>query len=140
MAFAGYSTTVEAAKTAGDIVTMLAKAGARRVRTEYTSDGRPEGISFEIATQYGVQAFTLPVRVKAVHAVLNRQGLQPRYATLEHAEKVAWRVAHDWLKSQLALIEAEMVSLDEVMWPWMIGTGGQTAYEAYAERQKALEK
>lgn len=140
MPFAGYTTTVEAAKSAGDVTAMLAKAGARRIMTEYTNDGRPEGMSFEINTKLGTQGFTLPIKTKAVHAVLKRQNLQPRYQTLEHAERVAWRVAHDWLKSQLSLIEAELVSLDEVMFPWMIGAGGETMHETYVEqRLKALE-
>lgn len=139
--FAGYTTTVEATKTAGDITGMLAKAGARRIMTEYTADGRPEGMSFEITTKLGIQAFTLPIKVKAVHAVLKRQNLQPRYQSLEHAERVAWRAAHDWLKSQLSMIEAELISLDEVMFPWMIGAGGNTMHEAYVEqRTKALEQ
>ena len=139
--FAGYTTTVEAVKTAGDITTMLAKAGARRIMTEYTTDGRPEGISFEIPTTLGIQGFALPVKIKAVHAVLKRQSLQPRYQTLEHAERVAWRVAHDWLRNQLALIEAEMVTLDEVMFPWMIAAGGGTMHDSYVEqRTKALEQ
>lgn len=133
MPFAGYTTTVEAVKTAGDVTAMLASAGARRIMTEYTSTGRPEGMSFEIETKYGVQAFTLPIKTKAVHAVLKRQKLQPRYQTIEHAERVAWRVAHDWLRNQLALIEAEMVSLDEVMFPWMIGSGGQTMHSLFVQ-------
>lgn len=133
MPIANYTTDVNPSKTAGDITAMLAKAGATRIMTEYGTDGRVTGMSFEIDTKIGPQGFTLPVHPQRVQAVLKRQRVTPKYQTIEHAEKVAWRIAHEWLRAQLAIIESEMLSLDEVMFPWMLGPGGETVHDIYID-------
>lgn len=136
----GYTTTVDAAQTAGEISGLLAKAGARSVMTEYSSNGRPSGMSFLIQTEYGERAFSLPIRVDGVLATLKRDRVAPKYQTPEHAEKVAWRVAKVWLRAQLALIDAGQTSLAEIMFPWMLqGAGQEGAYAWYVSKQKAIE-
>ena len=64
--------------------------------------------------------------------------MPPRYSTPEHAERVAWRIVKDWLEAQLAIIRTEMVTLDQVMLPYMVGDEGHTVYELYRDRQLAL--
>lgn len=136
----GYTTKVDAAQTVGEIGALLANFGASRIMTEYGAGGRPTGVTFEIKTATGAQAFTLPVRTEAVQATLVRDKVQPQYRTFEHAEKVAWRIALVWLRAQLALIDTKMVTLDEVMFPWMVGGGGQTLHQIYVDRGlKALQ-
>lgn len=130
----GYTTKIDAAQTVGEIGALLAKFGARRIMTEYGDGGRPTGVTFEIPTDTGDATFALPVRVAGVQATLERDKVQPQYRTMEHAEKVAWRIALVWLRAQLALIDTKMVSLDEVMFPWMVGGGGQTLHAVYRER------
>jgi hypothetical protein len=91
-------------------------------------------------TPYGLRDFALPIRTDGVLAALQRERVQPRYATREHAARVAWAIARDWLRAQSALIDAGLVSLDEVMFPWMVGgQAEQTAFEAYRSQQKAIE-
>jgi hypothetical protein len=64
---------------------------------------------------------------------------QARYSTPEHAERVAWRIVKDWLEAQLAIIKTEMVTLDQVMLPYMRGDNGATIYEIYRDQQLAIE-
>jgi hypothetical protein len=53
-------------------------------------------------------------------------------------ERVAWRIAKDWLEAQLAILQSEMVSIDQVMLPYLHVDGDKTLYQAYAERENAL--
>lgn len=57
-------------------------------------------------------------------------------ADLQQAERVAWRIIKDWIEAQMAIIEAQLASMDEVFFPYMLDSAGQkTLYEAYCERQ-----
>jgi hypothetical protein len=138
-----YTTTVAAARSISEMQTMLARHGAAAVATRY-ADGEPSGLSFTLETPLGQRAFTLPVNVNGVLSVLRadpkvrRAG--SRYLTPEHAARVAWRVAKDWLEAQLAIIDANMATLDQVMLPYLHVEGERTLYEAYVEREMlALE-
>lgn len=138
MPIAGYSTTVNASKTAAEVSAMLAKRGASRIMTEYGDGGRAIGLSFEIRAEYGTRGFELPIRAEGVLATLKRDRAEKRYLTIEQAEKVAWRLVRDWLRAQLALIDAGSVSLDEVFFPWMIAGERGTMHEIYVSQQKAI--
>ena len=138
MPILNYTTGVAASRSIGQIQSLLVKGGARAIMSEYADDGSSKGISFAVETAFGQRAFTLPVNVDKVHAVLKRQRVQPRYQTKEHAERVAWRILKDWLEAQLAIIQTEMVTLDQVMLPYMQGEGGKSVYELIVENQLAL--
>ena len=69
---------------------------------------------------------------------MKRQKIEAKLKTLEQAQRVAWRIVKDWLEAQLAIIETEMVTLDQVMLPYMQGDNGQTVYELYRDQQLAL--
>lgn len=144
MPIANYTTGVSVATTAGEVTGLLAQSGANRIMTQYKTGSQGtsiESMSFEITTEYGPRPFMLPIRTEGVLATLKRDGVPKKYLTLEHAEKVAWRIAKDWLRGQLALIDAGMTTLDEVMFPWML-TGGreeQSMYDVYVSKQKAIE-
>lgn len=135
-----YTTGVNVDRTVAEITKMLAKHGAHEVRTTYTAGG-VSGIAFVITTPHGPQPYQLPVRVDRVLQVINKQGLERRYRTREHAAKVAWRIVKDWLAAQLALLETEMVTLDQVMLPYaIVDAKGTTAYDEYLNMrlQKAI--
>jgi hypothetical protein len=131
-----YTTTVATERTISEIQKLLVKHGADAILTRY-EDQRPVGLSFRLTTPHGVRDFTLPVNDEAVHLLLIRQGVQARYRGREHAVKVAWRVLKDWLAAQLAIIEAEMATFDQVMLPYM-QMGELTVYDAYVERETSL--
>lgn len=133
-----YTTTVPVARTIGQVQGQLVEAGARAIMTEYTDAGRITGISFAVQTGYGMQSFLLPVNAHKVLKVLERERVQSRYQTEEHAERVAWRILKDWLEAQLAIIRTEMVTLDQVMLPYMRAEGDRTVYELFVEQKLAL--
>jgi hypothetical protein len=117
---------------------MLVGAGARRIMTEYDDDGRAVGVAFTVETARGERSFLLPVNSAPVLDVLKRQKVSGTYLTPEHAERVAWRIIKDWLEAQLAIIATEMVTLDQVMLPYMATGGGTTMWDLYRDSQLAL--
>lgn len=138
MAVLNYTTTIAASKTVAEMQAMLAKAGAARVAVAY-EDGSAVAVTFELRTPHGDRVFTLPVDVDAMHRLLARQRRSNTKVkdTREQAERVAWRVMKDWLAAQLAIVETQMVALDQVMLPYLHVDGDRTLYAAYKARESA---
>ena len=134
-----YTTTIAATKTASECVARLAEHGASAIGITYANK-RPTGITFKIETVHGERQFSLPVNtdgtLKALLNASRRGGIAPRYSTSEQAERVAWRVIKDWLEAQLALIEAGIADMAEVMLPYLHVAPGLTLYAAYAQDER----
>ncbi|MHB1131676.1 MAG: hypothetical protein ACYC4L_04740 [Chloroflexota bacterium] len=141
MPILNYTTSIAVEKTLGEIQAILARAGARSVLIDY-SNGTPTAVAFIVPTQWGDQGFRLPANVEATWKALTKQsqsGKVPRrFATREQAARVAWRIVKDWLEAQMAIIEAEMVTLAEVMLPYHVQPSGKTLYQAMEDRRFAL--
>jgi hypothetical protein len=139
-----YTTKIAAKRTAGECLDLLAEAGAHAVSVTY-ADRVPSGLAFRLDTAAGRRDFSLPVDVGGVHSLLlkiDREGgwaagerpVRTRtYTTRAHAVDVAWRVVRDWLEAQLALIAAQMATLDQVMLPYLEVDPGTTLYQRYLE-------
>jgi len=138
MPLLNYTTEVPVSRTIGQIQGLLVEAGARSIVTNYDEVGRALGVAFVMETANGQRGFTLPVNPARVEAVLKRQKVPTRYQTQAHAERVAWRIVKDWVEAQVAIIRTEMVTLDQVMLPYMHGGDGRTVYELYVQEQLAL--
>jgi hypothetical protein len=134
-----YTTTVAAPRTIGQVHAILVEAGARQIMTTYSEIGEPTGIAFAIETAGGSRAFKLPIQADRVLSVLKRDPKvrNTKYATPEQAERVAWRIAKDWLEAQLAIVRTEMVTFEEVMLPYMRTEDGRTVYELYVDNELA---
>jgi hypothetical protein len=137
MPILNYTTKVDAAKTAAEVQTILAKAGASGVAMHFDR-GEPTALAFTAMTPFGLREFELPTNWQAVQRVLRRQRVQASFLTDEHAKRVAWRIVKDWTEAQLAIIQTEMVSIDQVMLPYMRTDSGTTVFEQYAGEQKLL--
>lgn len=83
----------------------------------------------------GIAATVERVLVKEVATGLRIHSLGSR----EHAARVSWRVVKEWLEANLALIAAGMASPDETMLPYLHVAPERTLYQAYREREAALE-
>lgn len=131
-----YTTSVPVGRTLSEIQEMLVKHGADAVVSRYAA-GQIVGLSFTLPTPHGQRAFTLPVDTDAVHRVLVKQlGAGKKASSKEQAARVAWRVLKDWLAAQLAIIEAQMATLDQVMLPYLHVNGELTMYEAFKENEQ----
>ena len=141
-----YTTAIPVTQTVGECQAILAAAGAASVAVHY-EDGHPSGLSFTLKTPHGTRAFTLPVDLEAMQRVLAQAEKDGQFAAAkkragtysgrEHAARVAWRVAKDWLEACLALIAARMATIDQIMLPFLHVDDERTLWEAYREREQA---
>lgn len=134
MPIKNYTTTVPAAQSVAEISGMLATHGASKIQQEYMG-GQPVSIAFQVDTENGIRGFYLPANTCAVTAVLQKQKVR---ATAEQAQRVAWRILRDWVAAQMAIIETEMVAVDEVFLPYMADRSGRTVYQLYQANQLML--
>jgi hypothetical protein len=145
MSVLNYTTSIAASKTIGEIQALLAKHGANRIAVDY-QDSQPSGLTFALVTPHGARLFTLPVNIDAMHRLLIaesragrlKSGQAKARESREQAERVAWRVAKDWLAAQLALVQTEMAALDQVMLPYLHVDEHRTLYAAYTEQENVL--
>ena len=146
MAIKNYTTDVPVNKTVSEIHLMLADHGAKRILFDYGADSKVTAISFTIETPTGEQAVRLPANVEHVREVLRQQKNNPRNRNRsqiddseDQAERVAWRIVKDWLAAQLAILETEMVDVQQVFLPYFLNRQGQTLYEVYSSGALMLE-
>ena len=138
MAILNYTTTIEASKTVNEIQANLAKHGAKAVLLNYDQQGQIESLSFLV--RHGEQdiPFRLPVDPASVLRVLQRQNVPARFQTKQQAVRVAWRIVKDWVAAQMAILETEMVSMEQVFLPYLVSEDGHTLYESMVQRQFLL--
>lgn len=135
MPLLNYTTKVNVYTTLGEIQGQLVKHGAKKIMQDYDDEGRITALAFMVDTPGGPRGIRLPANVEAVHAVLTRQKVK---CDREQAERVAWRIVKDWVEAQMAILESEMVQMDEIFLPYMLNSAGTTVFEAYRNNQLAL--
>jgi hypothetical protein len=136
-----YTTVIDPQKSAGECVAMLARHGVTALGQTFDGKGVPTGLTFQIMTPWGMRQYSLPINVTGTNAALakaySKRLIPLRYANLEQAQRVAWRVMRDWLEVQLALINAGVAELNQVMLPYMHADPGVTVYEKYVQNEQA---
>lgn len=139
MPLLNYTTTIEAIKTVSEIQKILAKHGAKAILTNYNDEGLIEALAFKVATPYGEIDIRLPVDPDAVLNVMTRQNLQGKipksFVNRPQAVRVAWRIVKDWVESQMAILETEMVKMEQIFLPYVISQDNRTLYEVMVNGQ-----
>ena len=138
MPIANYSTTVTAQKSIGEIQKDLVKHGAKKILMDYENQ-EPIGLSFIIDTTFGEMPFKLPANIERVQAVLNKQRVRTSVPR-DMAVRVAWRILKDWVRAQMALLETEMVSIEQIFLPYMQSESGKILYEIMKDNRLQLPK
>lgn len=128
-----YTTSVEPQTTIAEIQEILVAHGAKSIMTNYTDDGKIESLSFMIEVDGQPRGIRLPADPTPVLKVLQRQyqeGKVPRPYVNEHQSlRVAWRIIHYWIKAQMAILETQMVKMEQIFLPYMIMRDGKTLFE-----------
>nr|DAR44498.1 MAG TPA: hypothetical protein [Caudoviricetes sp.] len=132
MPLLNYTTKVDVYTTISAIQGQLVKHGAKKIMQEYDDAGRITALSFQIDTPNGLRAIKLPANAEPVRRVLSKQKVK---CDVEQSERVAWRIIKDWVEAQMAILESEMVQMDEIFLPYMLNSKGQTVFEAYQSQQ-----
>lgn len=143
MALLNYTTGIQAVKTVSEIQRILASHGAKTILTNYSNAGEIESLSFQTDTPHGLISIELPINPEAVLNVLKRQcslGKVPRrYAEKSQAVRVAWRIVKDWVEAQMAILETEMVLMEQIFLPYIISKDGRTLYNVMADSHFLLK-
>ena len=139
---ANYTTEVKAKRSIQEIEDMLVAHGAKHILMDYDDQKEPIGLAFIVATSYGGDvAFRIPANIDRVKAVLIKQRVRKREVSQELASRVAWRILKDWVRAQMAILETEMVTIDQVFLPYMqAGEEGKTLYEVMRDHHLQLPK
>ena len=131
MPLLNYTTKIPAEQTAAEIVSILVRKGATEILTHYGPGGMATGLEWRMETGNGPMGFSLPINTDAVFEILTRDQIMKTNpaARMQQANRTAWRIIKEWILAQMALIETEMVTAEEVFLPYML-TGRQTLYQA----------
>ena len=144
-----YSTEIPVERTIAEIEKLLSSNKAQRILKEYDGSGTVTSISFIINTDYGPMPFKLPMNTKAVMQVINNQTEQfvtrrsgrdrvvskKYWNDMEQAKRVGWRIIKDWLEAQCALLQLQMVKIQEIFLPYVVMKDGKTFYEQIEEKK-----
>lgn len=134
-----YTTKVPAAQSANEIQMMLVKRGAQGVLFEYEQGtGRIAALSFKILINGNPIGFKLPNDWRAVGKVLVRDGIRRAHSDEDYVYRVSWRILRDWVDAQMALLDVQMVVLEQVFLPYAITKDGKTVYETLAKDPSRL--
>ncbi len=126
-----YTTKISAQKTVGEVMTILVSHGAAAVLMNYGDGGLIMSLSFKVKTAQGEIGIKLPVHPEAVLKVMNKQNIPPRFCNKQQSTRVAWRIAKVWVQAQMAIIETEMVKMEQVFLPYWVMPDGSTLYDHY---------
>lgn len=117
MAIKNYTTKISAAQTVGEIQEILAMHGARKIMLEYSEKGKVSSVTFCLECFGAMRGFALAPNVAGVMSVMVKSKLK---CDEQQAERIAWRNIKDWIAAQIALIEAEQASMEQLFLPMMI--------------------
>lgn len=130
MSLLNYSTKIEAEQTIGEIQRMLSSHGVTAMMTEY--DGRNvSAVSFKMNIEGRSIGFKMPCNWRAVKQIFDEDPTikNTKLNVDEQAIRVSWRIIHTWVRSQLALVEVNMVTIPQVFLPYMLTKDGRTLAE-----------
>jgi len=143
MPLLNYTTAVEALKTVGQIQGTLVAHGAKSIMMNY-DNGVVVSLSFLVGTPFGQMPIRLPIDANAVLKVLKQQSAQGkvprRYANYEQAVRIAWRIVKDWVEAQMAILETEMVRMEQIFLPYMVTKNDKTVYEVMVANRLLLSQ
>jgi hypothetical protein len=130
MRLLNYTTKIDADKTAQEISKCLSMHGASGVLTEY-KDGILASISFKITLNGNDMAFRLPCDYRPVMEVMygnkrTRYGARGQSERKLQAVRTAWRIVKDWVEAQMALVETQMVTTQQIFLPYAVMRDGRT--------------
>ncbi len=137
MGLLNYTTKIDADKTAQEIAKCLSSHGARAVLTEYDEvEQTIKAISFKINIAGNEISFRLPCDWKPIYEILakdakldywdNDKNERRKSDLRAQAVRTAWRIVKDWVEAQMALVETQMVTTQQVFLPYALRKDGTT--------------
>jgi hypothetical protein len=129
MALKNYTTKVPASRSVSEIQEMLQKHGASGALMEYEQGaGRIASLAFKVTLNGQDWGSRLPLRWREAQRVMKEQRIS-KSRDDDYCYRVAWRILRDWVDIQMALVELEIVQIQEVFLPYVVQKTGQTLFE-----------
>ena len=141
MALLNYTTKIDADKSASEIAKCLSMHGAQAVMTEYDPEHNyVSSLAFRLLVNGNQLSFRLPCDWRPVQKILEQQRDRNRRIdpSQEQAVRVAWRIVKDWVEAQMALVETQMVTTQEVFLPYAVMRDGRTLAQNIASDPSML--
>lgn len=146
MGFKNYTTKISVEKTIMEIEQILSKHGVTDIWKQYDGAGNIMGVNFIVDGEFGKMPFRLPMNAQAVSQCIKNEraagrakGIPKRLAEdIEHARRVGWRIIKDWIDAQLAIVDMELVKVEQVFLPYAYDySSDSTLYEKLKEKKFA---
>ncbi len=146
MSLKNYTTSVSTEKTVSEIEKILSMHGATAIMKQYDGVGNITELNFMITTEFGRMPFKLPMDAQKVLQILKNEKRAGKALGLSKADSqdinrarmVGWRIIKDWIDSQLALVEVNLVKVEQVFLPYAYDPiKNITLYESIRERKFA---
>ena len=132
MAILNYTTKIKSEKSIMEIQQILVAHGATKIVTDY-NEGIPTAVTFGLNLRGRMIAFSLPANYAGVLNSMKKSDVPKRFLTEEQALRVSWRIIKDWVKAQMALVDAELAEVSEVFLPYAITKKGNTLFKEIGE-------
>lgn len=137
-----YTTSIEPQKTVAEIQEILTSHGAKSILSNYDGEGKIKSLSFMVNTPNGDIAIQLPCNPEPVYKILKQQNAEGkipgRFVDKHQALRVSWRIIFYWIKAQMAILETEMVKIEQIFLPYITTKDGRTLYEKMLDRRFQL--
>lgn len=129
MPILNYTTKIDSYKTVAEIQQLLAKKGVKKMIIDNDEKGNPFALMFFIEWKGMPTSFSLPCNFTGVFSALKKQNVQKSLCTEEQAMRVGWRIIKDWVEAQMAIVEADLASMQEIFLPYAITSSGARLFE-----------
>ena len=119
----------------------LAEHRAKRISFDYDDNGLACALSFQLQIHHQVFTFRLPARLdnvkRLVEEAYQTTGLSLRGKSLDdQAYRTAWANIKDWVIAQMALVDAEMVKVEEIFLPYLLTDDDRTFFEEFEQHRQ----
>lgn len=129
MPILNFSTKIDSWKTVTEVQQLLSKYGATHCSIK-NEGSFPVALSFTIDYKGQPLNFLLPCNYKGVLVAFKKDKKVPRSSqTEEQALRTSWRIVKDWCSAQMALIESEQCTPEQIFLPFLMNNNGQTLSE-----------
>ena len=139
MRLKNYTTEIEAAKTIGEIQSILQAYGITKISTEYDSQYKqPKALEFCAFFLDKPMWFRLECKADAVLAKMRADKIAPRYLNRRQAFRVGWRVIKDIIDSNLAGVSIDQMEITQVFLGFVVVAEGVSAFDNFTEQRRKL--
>jgi len=126
MPILNYSTKIDAWKTCNEVQQILSKHNVTHFSIK-NEGSFPVALSFCVEFKGQPLNFLLPCNYQGVLSCFKKDRKVPRSSeNIEQALRTSWRIVKDWVEAQMALIESEQATIEQIFLPYLINSEGKT--------------